>query len=89
VQRGDAAEYRSQGHALTHDPATCAIQERWVIYANRDQTSCAFVLRDSSDAAQRGLAALVLGYSIDKQAVVDDLVFAFIILGRGAGVDRL
>jgi len=33
------------------------------------------VLRSSSDAAQRALAAQVLGYAADKQAVVDDLVY--------------
>jgi hypothetical protein len=74
VQRGDAAEDRSQGHAFTHDPATRAIQERWVVYANRDLPQLRLVLRSSSDAAHRALAAMVLGYVMDKQVVVDDLV---------------
>jgi hypothetical protein len=76
VQRGDAAEDRSQGHALAHDPATRAIQERFVVYATRDLTQLRLVLRSSSDIAQRALAAQVLGYAIDKQAVVEDLVQA-------------
>jgi hypothetical protein len=76
VQRGDAAEDRSQGHAFTHDPTSRAIQERWVVYASRDLPQLRLVLQSSSDAAQRALAALVLGYAIDKQAVVDDLVQA-------------
>jgi HEAT repeats len=76
VQRGDAAEDRSQGHALAHDPATRAIQERFVVYATRDLTQVRLVLRSSSDIAQRALAAQVLGYARDKQAVVEDLVRA-------------
>jgi hypothetical protein len=76
VQRGDAAEDRSQGHALVHDPATRAIQERFVVYATRDLTQLRLVLRSSSDIAQRALAAQVLGYAKDKQAVVEDLVQA-------------
>lgn len=40
VERGDAAEDHSQGHAFTHDPATRTIQERFVAYAKRIWTSC-------------------------------------------------
>ena len=76
VQRGDAADDRSQGHALAHDPASRAVQERFVTYANRDLPELRRVLRNSSDAAERALAAEVLGYAADKAAVVDDLVYA-------------
>jgi hypothetical protein len=76
LQRGDAAEDRSQGHALAHDPATRAIQERFVVYATRDLTQLRLVLRSSSEIAHRALAAQVLGYARDKQAVVEDLVQA-------------
>jgi hypothetical protein len=74
VERGNAAEDRSQGHAFTHDPATRAIQERFVVYAKRDLPQLRLVLRSSSDATERALAAQVLGYAMDKQAVVEDLV---------------
>jgi hypothetical protein len=74
VQRGDAAEDHSQGHAFTHDPATRAIQERFVVYAKRDLPQLRRVLRSSSDAVQRALAAQVLGYASDKKAMVEDLV---------------
>jgi hypothetical protein len=74
VVRGDTAEDHAQGHALAHDPAMRAIQERFVMYAKRDVGQLRLVLQSSGDAAQRALAALVLGYAIDKQAVVDDLV---------------
>jgi hypothetical protein len=76
VERGDAGEDRSQGHSLVHDPATRAIQERFVSFANRDRSNLRRVLRDSSDAKQRALAAQVLGYVTNKPAVVGDLVYA-------------
>ena len=74
ILRGDAGEDRSRGHSLVDDPATRAIQERFVLYAARDLPELRRVLRSSSDAAHRALAAQVLGYAADKPAVVDDLV---------------
>lgn len=76
VQRGDASEDDSQGHAFFHDPATRVVQERFVSYAARDRRPLRSVLRNSSDAEHRALAAQVLGYVADKQAIVGDLVFA-------------
>ena len=66
VLRGDDAEDHSHGHAFVHDPAARAIQERFVVYAQRDRIALRRVLRSSSDAAQRALAAQVLGYASDK-----------------------
>ena len=74
IQRGDVGEDRSQGHSLMHDPASRAIQERFVVFARRDLPLLRLVLRRSSDAAERALAAQILGYVADKQSVVDDLV---------------
>jgi hypothetical protein len=76
VQRGDAGEDDSQGHALAHDSATRAAQQRFIRYAARDLPQLRLVLRHSSDAEHRALAAQVLGYVADKQSVVDDLVDA-------------
>jgi hypothetical protein len=76
VQRGDAGEDRSQGHALAHDPATRAVQERFIVYVSRDLVELRSVLRESSNASQRALAAQILAYAPDKQAVVEDLVQA-------------
>ena len=76
VQRGDAAEDDSQGHALFHDPATRAIQQRFVGYAARDLAQLRLVLRESSDPGQRALAAQVLGYVADKDRVIGDLAHA-------------
>jgi len=76
VQRGDAAEDRVRGHALNHAPEMRAIQEQFIGFARRDLALLRRVLRDSSDAEHRALAAHVLGYADDKKAVVPDLVRA-------------
>jgi hypothetical protein len=76
TQRGDAGEDRSQGHALAHDSAMRAIQDRFIIYAKRDFLELRRVVRSSSNAPQRALAVQVLAYGADKAAVVDDLVYA-------------
>lgn len=74
VRAGRVEEDDSQGHSLVRDPTTRAVQERFVAYAARDRRNLRRVLRASSDAGQRALAAWILGYVADKQAVVDDLV---------------
>jgi HEAT repeat protein len=76
VQRGDVGEDDSQGHALSRDPAARAIQERFVGYATRGLARLRDVLRHSGDGEQRALAAEVLAYAPDKQAIVGDLVRA-------------
>ncbi len=75
VLRGDGGEDDSQGHALCHDPTTRAVQERFIGLAARDRERLRRVLRDSSDAGQRALAAQVLGYVRDKDAVIADLAY--------------
>ena len=76
VVRGDVGEDDSRGHTLMHDAAARAIQERFVGYAARDLKALTRVLRESSDAGQRAIAAEVLGYAPVKQDVVPDLVSA-------------
>ena len=75
AQRGDAEDH-SQGNALLRDPSARAVQERFIGFAARDLKQLRNVLRRSSDSEHRALAAQVLGYAADKQAVVDDLVYA-------------
>jgi hypothetical protein len=58
------------------DEPPLAIQNRLTGYAKRDLPNLRAVLRDSADAKHRALAAQVLGYVDDKQAVVDDLAYA-------------
>ena len=76
VLRGDVGEDRSQGHALSFDPAVHTIQERFIIYAARHRKLLRAVLRSSAEATHRALAAEVLGYAADKKAIVTDLVSA-------------
>lgn len=76
IQRGQAGEDRTQGHALNDAPDVRAVQERFIEYARRDVAILRRVLVNSSDRADRALAAQVLGYVEDKQSVVDDLVNA-------------
>lgn len=77
VQNGRAQEDDSQGHALlSNDPEGRAVQERLLTYAKRDLRILREVLHESADGRQRAIAAFVLGYVQDKQAVVDDLVSA-------------
>jgi len=76
MEKGDFAEDDSQGYALFHDPDVRAVQLRFVTLAEVHFSNLIDVLRDSSDARQRALAAEVLGYVKDKQSVVPDLVAA-------------
>src|SRR5262245_5314698 len=76
VEKGNSGEDHSRGHALSNDPATRAIQERFVTFAARDLKLLRDVLRHSADAEHRALAAQVIAYTANKQAVVNDLVEA-------------
>jgi len=73
VFKGDAGEDYSQGHSLAHNPAVRAVQERFIVHAERHLKRLREVLRDSADAQQRAIAATVIGYAPDKRAVLDDL----------------
>jgi hypothetical protein len=74
VLDGHAEDDQSQGHSLARDPATHTIQEQFIAFAARDLPRLRAVLREASDTSQRALAARVIGYAIDKRAVIGDLV---------------
>jgi hypothetical protein len=77
VAAGRAQEDDSQGHALfTNDPDGRALQEQRVALAAQNLPLLRQVLRESADPRHRAMAAAYLGYAPDKQAVVDDLVYA-------------
>ena len=61
---------------MFNDPAARAVQERFVTFAARDPKLLRDVLRHSSDAEHRALAAQVIAYTPNKQAIVNDLVEA-------------
>ena len=73
VFRGDAGEDFSEGHSLADNPAVRAVQERFIVHAERHLKRLREVLRDSADAQQRAIAAIVIGYAPDKRTVLDDL----------------
>lgn len=75
VLSGNAREDNSQGHSLMADSAARSVQEWFLIYAERDLDMLREVLRTSSDAEHRALAAQILGYAPDKLAVIDDLMY--------------
>ena len=76
ILKGNFAEDDSQGHALDGDPEVRGIQLQFVRLADLYLTNLKDVLHNSSDAHQRAIAAQVLGYVKDKQAIVPDLVAA-------------
>jgi hypothetical protein len=76
MARDDFEEDDSQGHALFHDPAVRAVQERFLALAAVRLPELRRVLRESSDDDQRALAAQIIGYAPRKREVVSDLVAA-------------
>ncbi|MEP7325363.1 MAG: hypothetical protein ABI836_05380 [Gemmatimonadota bacterium] len=76
LSHGDAAEDRSAGHALMHYPGARQIQERFPAIAGSSLGLLRTVLHSSASAEDRAVAAQILAYTSDKQAVVPDLVAA-------------
>ena len=76
VLSGDAADDESQGHSLMQNPTVRALQERFLVYAEQYLERLRRVLRNSGDKEQRAIAAWVIGYAQDKNAVVEDLLYA-------------
>jgi HEAT repeat protein len=76
VLRGEAGEDRTRGYSLMKDSTARAIQERFVSFANGNAALLSQVLRNSSDADHRALAAQVIGYGSDRAAVIRELVEA-------------
>jgi hypothetical protein len=75
IQRGDAGEDDSQGHALNSYPKGRAIQERFITFAAQDFKLLRAVLHESADPQQRALAAQIIAYTANKRDVVKDLVY--------------
>ncbi len=75
IQRGDNREDDSQGHALFNAPEARPFQEHYIEFAARNLELLRRVLRESSDAEHRALAAEIIGYASNKRAVVEDLVY--------------
>jgi hypothetical protein len=75
VLKGDVGEDDSQGHALYHNTEARALQELFIPFAAQNLRLLRAVLRESADRQHRALAAEIIAYAPDKQAVVKDLVY--------------
>jgi hypothetical protein len=75
AEKGDVAEDDSQGHALFHNPEARAVQQRFITFAAQNLRLLRVVLRESSDAHHRALAAEIIAYAANKRDVVKDLVY--------------
>jgi len=75
MQAGDHVEDQSEGHSLMHFAEARAAQKKFITLAALHPAILHDVLRNSADARQRALAAMVLGYAADKRDVVADLIY--------------
>lgn len=76
VRRGEAGEDDSRGYALAQDPALRSVQEEFLRIAAARGDTLAVVLRTSADATHRALAAQIVAYGSDRQAVARELLRA-------------
>jgi hypothetical protein len=76
IEKGESGEDRSQGHSLMSYAPVRAVQEKFIDYADRYLKELKDVLKNSSYADQRAVAASVIAYSKDKNLVADDLLNA-------------
>lgn len=73
ILKGDFGEDDDAGHSLMKNPQARAVQEKFVQIANQNLNLLRQVLRVSSDAGHRALAAEIIAYYKDKKAIVPDL----------------
>jgi hypothetical protein len=76
ARRGSTAEDLTHGHPLMADPDARAIQENFPDFAAHHLAKIREVLRNSGDGDQRSMAATLIGYAPDKNAVIGDLEYA-------------
>jgi hypothetical protein len=75
LEAGDHAEDQSEGHSLMHFAEARAVQKKFIALAALHPAILHDVLRNSADARQRALAAMILSYAADKRDVVSDLIY--------------
>ena len=77
ARRGTTGEDLTHGHSLSADPDARAIQERFLEFADKKNLpQLREVLRNSANEEQRAMAATIIGYAADKNAVTGDLEYA-------------
>jgi len=75
AHRGSTAEDLTNGHSLMADPDAREIQFQFADFAAAHVPLLRDVLRDSDDAEQRAIAAVIIGYAPNKKDVLNDLVY--------------
>jgi len=75
-RRGSVDEDLTHGHPLMADGSARAIQEMFPALADQYLEQLRATLRNSSDEAERAIAAYVLVYASRKVGIVNDLQFA-------------
>jgi hypothetical protein len=73
VERGQASEDHSAGHAMMEYAPARAVQQRFMQLAGEHEAQLRTVLRDSRFPMQRALAATVLAYLPDKSVTAQAL----------------
>ena len=73
VERGQASEDHSAGHAMMEYPPARAVQQQFMQLAGEHEAELRTVLRDSRFPMQRALAATVLAYLPDKSMAAQAL----------------
>lgn len=76
IMKGESGEDRSAGHSLMNYTPARAIQEKFIVYAEKYLSLLKNVLKNSSHNEQRAIAAQILSYAKDKNSVIDDLLYA-------------
>lgn len=76
VLSGESGDDQSQGHSLIQYPKARAIQDKYIIFAARNEDLLRRVLHTSANSEQRSIAATVIAYAPDKRKIVGDLVNA-------------
>ena len=76
VARGNTTEDFTAGYSMMDDPEARSFQPRFLTFAADHFDWLRDVLRNSSDAGQRAVAAAVIGYGADKQQAAGELQYA-------------
>ena len=76
ISEKDFSEDQSKGYALAGNKNVRKVQEQFVSLAAKNLKILRRVLRESADTEQRALAAQIIAYAPNKNAVVGDLLYA-------------
>ena len=76
IAERDFSEDQTKGYSLAGNKNVRKIQEKFIPLAAKNLKILRRVLRESADAEQRALAAQIIAYAPDKNAVVGDLLYA-------------